>query len=90
MMTLSTEVIHIYIYCNFTCSYCFIIDHHEVVTDEKSNVADKFGDFWDGKLNKRKRGNFRMKKKKHFVRLAKINCGANTVYMYFSFKNINE
>lgn len=22
-------------------------DHHEVVTDEKSNVADKFGDFWD-------------------------------------------
>lgn len=76
MMTLSTEVIHIYIYCNFTCSYCFIIDHHEVVTDEKSNVADKFGDFWDGK--------------KHFVRLAKINCDVNTVYMHFSFMNINE
>lgn len=22
-------------------------DHHEVVTEEKSNIADKFGDFWD-------------------------------------------
>lgn len=42
------------------------------------------------KLNKRKRGNFRMKKKKHFVRLAKINCDVNTVYMHFSFMNINE
>lgn len=60
-----------YIYCNFICFYCFIIDYYEVVIDEKSNVVDKFGDFWDGKLNKRKRGNFRMKKKEIFRKVCK-------------------
>lgn len=24
-------------------------DHHEIVTEKDVNVADKFGDFWDGK-----------------------------------------
>ena len=33
-----------------TIFFVLIVDHHEIVTDRDVNVADKFGDFWDGKF----------------------------------------